>query len=89
MNAARRKTIEENKTRLEKLWDELDEIKGNIETAKDEEREYYDNMPEGLQAGDKGTTADEHATALETASSALDEAATQIADALSELENIQ
>lgn len=34
---------------------------------RDEEQEYYHNMPENMQGGDKGQKAEENAAALETA----------------------
>ena len=36
----------------QELFDEIDEIAG-------EESDYFDNMPESLQSGDKGTRAEE------------------------------
>ena len=44
-----------------------------LETARDEEQEYLENMPEGLQGGDKGSAAEEAITALEEAIDSLDE----------------
>ena len=43
----------------------LKEIKEGLETLRDEEQEYYDNMPEGLQGGDKGQAAEAAVSALE------------------------
>jgi hypothetical protein len=37
----------------------------DLETATDEEREYYDNMPEGIQLSEKGERADEVVCELE------------------------
>lgn len=66
MNKARRKEIEKAVALLE-------EAKALLEPAAEGEREFYDNMPEGLQAGDKGSTADEAAGHLEEAVSSLDD----------------
>jgi uncharacterized coiled-coil DUF342 family protein len=52
MNKERRKRIEQLNTKLSEAKDELEAIK-------DEEQEYYDNMPEGLQSGEKGEKAQE------------------------------
>lgn len=49
------------------------EAKDILETCASEEREYYDNMPEAIQAGDKGSRADQVATDFEGAASSLDE----------------
>lgn len=40
-------------------------LQSELESCASEEREYHDNMPEGLQNSDKGTQADEAASALE------------------------
>ena len=40
---------------------------------RDEEQEYYDNMPEGLQAGSRGDRAEDALNALDEAVSALDD----------------
>lgn len=86
MNKERRKAIGDVRTKLEeckgRLEDRLnevqaefaahfEEIKGEIETLKDEEQDYYDNMPESFQNGDKGSIA-------QTAIDALDEAANDL-----------
>jgi len=60
MNKERRKAIE---TAL----DALDAIMADIDTIASEEREYYDNMPENMQQGDKGQQASDAADALEQA----------------------
>lgn len=57
MNLKRRKRLQELNQKLEALAVELEEIA-------EEEREYYDNMPESLQGGEKGERADEVATLL-------------------------
>ena len=52
----------------------LDDARSIMETAKDEEQEYYDNMPENMQNGDKGSNAQTAIDALESAESAYQEA---------------
>lgn len=49
MNKQRRKMLED-------AQEKLLEIRGQIEAVKDEEQEAFDNMPEGLQSGEKGET---------------------------------
>lgn len=71
MNSERRKAIEALKS-------QLDEIGGDIEALKDEEQDYYDNMPESFQGGDKGDTAQTAIDALESAASSIDEAITSL-----------
>ncbi len=66
MNKARRKDIE-------KAQAMIDEAKSILEAAQSDERDYYDNMPENMQSGDKGQKAEEAADALQEAVDACDE----------------
>lgn len=52
----------------------MEEAQGILETCKDEEQEYYDNMPESFQNGEKGSAAQEATSALECACDSLTEA---------------
>lgn len=45
----------------------IEEAKNLLETARDDEQAYYDNMPESFQAGDKGDRASAAADALSEA----------------------
>ncbi len=65
MNAERRKQIDE----MIKLLQDVD-----VQIILDEEQEYYDNMPEGLQSGERGDKANEAISSLESAMSAIEEA---------------
>lgn len=74
MNAARRKEINEAHARLVALNDQLqtlkseaEELVGTLETIRDAEQEYFDNMPESLQQGDKGQSAEQAIQYLEEA----------------------
>jgi prefoldin subunit 5 len=67
MNKERRKAIEALSSRL-------DELKGEIESLMQEEQEYFDNMPESFQGGDKGATAESAIEALQEAVDACDTA---------------
>ena len=64
MNNQRRKDIQELIVKLEELKTLKDEIESGLETVRDEEQEYYDNMPEGLQQSDRGYRAEEAANSL-------------------------
>ena len=66
MNATRRET-------LDKAVALLEEAKSLIDGAAEEERDAYDNLPEGLQEAERGQRMDEVATELEEASSSLDD----------------
>jgi len=98
MNNTRRKEIAAAVRDLHALTDavtelagKLSDIKDAVEQAKDDEQEYYDNMPENMQNGDKGETAAAAVSALEDAVSKLDDVLTalegsDIEDAISSLE---
>jgi antitoxin component HigA of HigAB toxin-antitoxin module len=59
MNSERRK-------KLELIRNELNDLAERIGSIRDEEQEAYDNMPEGIQAGDKGEVAQAAIDAMET-----------------------
>lgn len=69
MNARTRKQISD-------IVGTLEQLSSDIESIRDEEQEKYDNMPEGLQSGEKG----------EAMQSAVD-ALTSAIDAASEVQN--
>lgn len=66
-----------NKERRKNILDALQILGGAramIETARDEEQEYFDAMPEGLQNGAKGELAQSAISALEEAIEAIESA---------------
>lgn len=71
-----------DRAQLAKAIGFLEEAKAIIDDLAASEREKYDNMPESLQQGDRGT-------AMEEAANALEEAQTQVDEALSTLGNIE
>jgi len=80
MNKNRRKEIDAVMADIEKLRAALDAVKGGfqealeaLETIRDDEQEYFDNMPESLQSGEKGGDAEAAISALETAIDAVSE----------------
>ena len=71
MNNARRQTLESLQRRVMELQDQINDIVSEIESARDDEQDYRDNMPESFADGEKGQKADEAIDALEEAISAL------------------
>ncbi len=51
MNKKRRKIIE-------RILVNLEEAASELESQRDDEQEYYDNMPESFQSGEKGEKVD-------------------------------
>lgn len=63
----------DRRARIQALIKKLEDIKEDIDFIKDEEQEYYDNMPESIQAGEKGDKAQEAVDNLDYAYSQIDE----------------
>ena len=73
-----------NKTRraaLTSISNSLDVLKIELEVLRDEEQDYYDNMPESFQNGDKGSAASESLQHLGEAIEAVETATDKIWDA--------
>lgn len=51
----------------------IDEAKTLLETCRDDEQEYFDNMPESFQSGEKGELAQTAIDLLDEAISGLEE----------------
>lgn len=73
MNNDRRKRLQDLQEkgnalndRLKDLMSEYESLQAEIEEVKDEEQNYYDNMPESLQGGDKGSAAEQVVSDLDT-----------------------
>jgi len=73
MNAARRKQLAAVLPLIEQMDALREEIREALENVRDEEQEYFDNMPESLQGGDKGHIAESAISNLENAISALED----------------
>ena len=52
MNRERRKSLMELVGRIDELQSEINDIAEALESLKDEEQEYLDNMPENLQGSE-------------------------------------
>lgn len=67
---------------LNKIIDRIDALMCDLESLKDEEEEYRDNIPENLQGSERYETADEAVDNLESAYDALDEVISYIEEAI-------
>lgn len=74
MNMDRRK-------QLDAISQILADAREQIEALRDEEQDYYDNMPEGIQSGEKGDTAEAAVSAMDDAISSIEEAEQSLTDA--------
>lgn len=73
MNKNRRKEIALAISDVQALREQFEAIICVIEDLRDEEQEYYDNMPEGFQNSEPGERAQQAVDNLENAASSLDQ----------------
>jgi hypothetical protein len=66
MNAARRKEIKA-------ILKVAEDLKGRVESLKEDEQEAHDNFPESLQGSERGTLAESAIDSLDSAAQSLDE----------------
>lgn len=74
MNAERRKKLASLLATIQRINRELQSEGATLDDVKDEEQSAFDNMPEGLQQGEKGDLAQQAIDALDEAKSYLDDA---------------
>lgn len=70
--AALIKSAESVKEDFALLAGKIEGLKAEAESIRDEEQEYYDNMPESFQSGEKGQAAEEKISALDDAISEIE-----------------
>ena len=71
MNNQRRKD-------LNAIFCQLQNLQGDLENLLQEEQDYYDNMPENLQGGEKGEASESAINNMEEAISNVEEAISNI-----------
>lgn len=86
MNNGRRKALSKLHAMIEEIKGKLEDANSEIETLKDEEQDYYDNMPESLQGGEKGEKAQSAIDALEEVNNSLDDIVGNLDDVLSKID---
>ena len=85
VNKDRRKEIARIVEMLNNM--DLETIREAVESVRDEEQDYYDNMPEGFQNGDKGFAAEEAISMLDEVLYGVEEAAAAIGEWIGQLED--
>lgn len=68
------------RAQIAKAVDLLKEAQSMLESAKDEEQGYYDNMPESIQGGARGDEAQEWIDLLDQATANVEHAISDIED---------
>ena len=64
----------ERRKRIEKAIETLNEVQNELEDIKAEEEDYFDNIPENMQSGEKAEISEAAIDSLEEAISAVEEA---------------
>jgi ElaB/YqjD/DUF883 family membrane-anchored ribosome-binding protein len=72
----------QRRAEIQKLIDRAEELNQDILSIQEEEQEYYDNMPEGIQASEKGELAETAASLLEQAADAASEISQYLKEAM-------
>jgi hypothetical protein len=94
MNKARRKQLDEFFKQIEDVKEKLahvpalDDLHSDLETLKDEEQESFDNLPEGLQGGERGQAIEAAVGALDEALDSLQEAVDKLSELPDHLQNV-
>ncbi len=71
----------ERRKRLAALSQQLVELKDDVQAVLDEEEEAFNNLPEGLQSGERGDAMQTDIASLDAAICALEEAGDQLTEA--------
>ena len=95
MNKERRKAIAIVITMVEQIVNTLEEAEGGMldhlisdcEDLENEEQEYFDNMPESIQSGEKGQAAAQAVQWLADARAAAEQARDSFQEALENLQD--
>jgi ABC-type transporter Mla subunit MlaD len=86
MNNERRKALGAVVASVQEALSKLDGLSGDLETARDEEQESFDNLPEGLQQAERGQSMEAAVSAMDQALGALEEAVGNLDEVVSSLE---
>lgn len=88
MNNQRRKDIREAMSLLEDAAAKLEQAKSILETAGEEERDAYDNLPESIQEGERGCAMEEAADNIDEIVSDIDDMVSSISDAIDNCDEV-
>lgn len=80
MNAERRKKLAAAADKVRRLSVELSEVMQEVIDLRDDEQEYFNNMPEGLQSGERGQAAENAISELDNAIGILETDLNEAAD---------
>lgn len=90
MNATDRKKANALISQIEALKAQAEVLAGELRELADAEQEKFDNMPEGLQGGDRGQAMEEAAGNLSSAADALESGSLEEAlETLGQIEGLE
>lgn len=87
MNKQRRSAIDKVIEKLSDISTLVTEVTGAIEEIRDEEQDYFDNMPENFQYSDKGDAVEQTISYLEDSIESAYQIETQAEEAIQYLED--
>lgn len=87
MNNQRRKYIREAIELMNEAVAALENAKSILETASEEEREAYENLPESIQEGERGSKMYENCDTIDNVVDSIDTQVIEITDCVDSLEN--
>lgn len=73
----------QRRTEITQVYEELSGLLSQLGELRDQEQDYYDNMPESFKDGEKGQAAEAAASALENAYDYLEEVMSNLEESLS------
>lgn len=71
----------QRRTEIQDVMDKLTELRDQVECIQNDEQEAFDNLPEGIQASDKGSMMEEAVNSLQDALDGIDEAVSGLENA--------
>ena len=86
MTASRRKKLQAIIEAIEDLRSQLEDQQSDLEELKDEEMEYFENIPENLQFSERYERAETSSSALEDAYDTLEDLISRLGDVTSSIE---
>lgn len=87
MNNQRRKDIRKAIELMNEAVAALENAKSILETASEEEREAYENLPESIQYGERGSKMYENCDTIDNVVDSIDTQVSEITDCVDSLEN--
>ncbi len=72
----------QRRSRLQKVIDQLEDLKAEVASICEEEQEAYDNMPEGLQDAERGQQIYENISNLEDREGDFDDLISNLEDVI-------